>query len=417
MSNTVKWLAWNMPGAPTMNQTHGELIAVLDACLVDGFNPKTPTGITRSGSIATIGLPVGHGYEAGRILRVGGAAQTEYNGDKLLLSVTATSATYAVTGTPTTPATGTFTAKFAPLGWEKVFSSTNRAAYRSPNVLSTRPYLYVDNSASATWSPGRGINGTVESCESMADIDTRVNPVPRDTTTTRLDGWLHWYQARGAGTKTSTGHGSYNRSWVIVGDDRSFYFLNNPCTGQGRAVWGYGDFISFKPSDGFPVFLMGAENYDDNVNYNVPAGLSAGNSYNQSVLNGCIVQRSYFGIGAQANFSVGGLYFTPGSGGNTIASGYNSNWAFPNQADASMLLSPKYVYESNQGVRGQLPGAYAILQTRPYGDLTVVDNVAGYPDRKFLVVAADAYDVGNPTSGAPAVNLARHAFDITGPWH
>lgn len=140
MSESVKSLAWNMPGAPQMNQTHGELIAVLDACLVNGFNPKTPTGITRSGSIATVGLPSGHGYEAGRILRLGGANQAEYNGDKLLISTTAVSATFAVTGSPVTPATGVFTAKFAPLGWEKVFSATNRAAYRSPNVLSTRPY-------------------------------------------------------------------------------------------------------------------------------------------------------------------------------------------------------------------------------------------------------------------------------------
>lgn len=69
------------------------------------------SGITRSGSTATATTATAHGFETGEIVRIAGATQTEYNGDHRITVASSTTFTYAVSGSPTTPATGTITAK------------------------------------------------------------------------------------------------------------------------------------------------------------------------------------------------------------------------------------------------------------------------------------------------------------------
>jgi hypothetical protein len=69
---------------------------------------RTPTSITRSGSTATInGVPSGHSLLANHMVRVKGCDQPEYNGVFRITSVTANTISYAVSGSPATPATGT----------------------------------------------------------------------------------------------------------------------------------------------------------------------------------------------------------------------------------------------------------------------------------------------------------------------
>lgn len=64
-------------------------------------------GITRSGSTATLTVTVPHGLAVGAWFRVRNATQSEYNGSFQVASVVSTTVlTYAVTGTPATPATG-----------------------------------------------------------------------------------------------------------------------------------------------------------------------------------------------------------------------------------------------------------------------------------------------------------------------
>lgn len=68
----------------------------------------TSVSITRSGSTATV-THTAHGYETGQKVNIRGANEGEYN---VVASITVTDAntyTYAVTGTPATPATGTIT--------------------------------------------------------------------------------------------------------------------------------------------------------------------------------------------------------------------------------------------------------------------------------------------------------------------
>lgn len=76
------------------------------------FGPVRDTcTITRSGSVATATV-ANHGYVTGDKVWILGANQPEYNGLRTITGVpSSTTFTYAVTGTPVTPATGTIRAK------------------------------------------------------------------------------------------------------------------------------------------------------------------------------------------------------------------------------------------------------------------------------------------------------------------
>jgi len=70
---------------------------------------KSVTSITRSGSTATATITT-HGYTTGWYVTVAGATQSEYNGTYEITVTSANTFTYAVSGTPATPATGTIEA-------------------------------------------------------------------------------------------------------------------------------------------------------------------------------------------------------------------------------------------------------------------------------------------------------------------
>ena len=75
----------------------------------DGTGPlpyQLSTTITRSGSTATA-TATAHNMDVNDIAVVTGAVQDEYNGQKTITAVTANTFDYTVSGTPTTPATGT----------------------------------------------------------------------------------------------------------------------------------------------------------------------------------------------------------------------------------------------------------------------------------------------------------------------
>lgn len=133
-------------GAPTETGQAGSRIALLDALLINGYNLRSVSGITRSGATATATTTVAHGYSVGDTVLIEGASQSDYNGNAVITSLTTTTFSYAVANSPVTPATGTITVKRAPAGWEKTYSGTNKAVYRPPAAAGTRMYLRIDDS-------------------------------------------------------------------------------------------------------------------------------------------------------------------------------------------------------------------------------------------------------------------------------
>ena len=76
-----------------------------------GWSTVTPTSITRTGSTATVTLASPVNWQSGSTVTIAGAVETEYNGAFVIAVTDSTHFDYDVTGTPTTPATGTITAK------------------------------------------------------------------------------------------------------------------------------------------------------------------------------------------------------------------------------------------------------------------------------------------------------------------
>lgn len=89
-------------------------VSTLEDCWIEGntqagpVREVTPTSITRSGSVATVTLPSSEAQmQTGMYKRIYGADQSEYNGLHLITKTSPTTFTFAVSGTPATPATGT----------------------------------------------------------------------------------------------------------------------------------------------------------------------------------------------------------------------------------------------------------------------------------------------------------------------
>ncbi len=70
------------------------------------------TSITRVGTLATA-TKVGHGFVSGQNINITGANQSEYNGYHEITVLTSSTFTFTVSGTPTTPATGTILASLS----------------------------------------------------------------------------------------------------------------------------------------------------------------------------------------------------------------------------------------------------------------------------------------------------------------
>lgn len=70
-------------------------------------SPLSITGITRVGQVATAVAAVAHSLSNGDIVKITGSDQADYNITAEISNITTTEFDYTVTGTPTTPATGT----------------------------------------------------------------------------------------------------------------------------------------------------------------------------------------------------------------------------------------------------------------------------------------------------------------------
>lgn len=375
MTITVKLFQSTDAGAPVMNGTAGAMIALLDACLINGFNTKAPSGITRSGSTATATFAAAHGFGPYDVVLHAGADQAEYNGEFRIFNITANSYDFTVTGTPATPATGTLSAKRAPLNWTKAFSGTNKAVYKSSEAGSTGLYLRIDDS-DARFCRTRGY-------ETMTDVDTGTGLFP---TVAQLANGPTW-------TKSVTADATA-RKWTLVGDGRLFYLFVDYFGTAGLAPpLVFGDVISHKSGDLYHVILSGGT-----TDYTANGGNGFG-KLDMATTTGCYMARSYNQLGSAVSFARFGS-----SGSNYL--GY-SGLVYPSPVDGGLLVAPVLAYETS-AVRGRVPGIYHSIQSVPLLHGDVVSGVVGL-DGKNLFMCGVAVDPGYTYVG-------RAALDITGPW-
>lgn len=426
MTSNIKMYDHTMPGVPQLTNNWGCMTALLDACLATGFSLKTINSITSTGGIATATVSSGHSYRPGQWLSVTGADQAAYNGEVQVLGADSNTFTYAVTGTPVSPATGTISAKVAPLGWEIAFTGTNKRAYRSANILSNRPYLRVDDGLDPAYTTTYAKKAKVTMAQGMSDIDTFIgarapydslnstkNEVGSGSGATAYDGWYKWYYAKTSNNVPDTSQpAAINRGWCLIGDDRGFYLFVESIDASGLGGKCFTDFASFRQNDQFNTILcacnayVAANEYPSNVDGAAYGSSDFSSRFVRSMdSTGKVLMRSYLQVGANVNVS-----FTSLNTNNTqTVSGYSTGISWPNGPDYGLILSPVLIKEGTH-LRGQMPGMFWIHNDSPgLGHLETVTGVAGYPGRTFVIVKA-AHGVSNQSLPAYL------AFDITGPW-
>lgn len=366
----VKLFDSSQIGAPSLSGTAGNLISLLDAILINGFNLKTLDGITRSGSIATATCAAGHGYHAYDVVSIAGAAQTEYNGEFVITNVTSTSFDFTVTGTPVSPATGTITAKIAPLGWGKAFAGVNTAAYRASDVTSTRLYLRVDDT-NAKYA-------NVAGYETMTDVDTGSGQFA-DTVSV-------WNKSNTADAVT--------RPWYIIGDGLAFYLMTAWWANSQTKFEGgfFGDIITYKSGDAYHCALIATA---------TQSAVNIGQSnffFNFSTTsNGKKIARSY----SQLNGQVATWQKTMG---------WNESLpAYPSPVDNGLNMSKVYAAEGTSlTLRGEYPGWYfpmhAFSNLPAHG--TVITDIPDAPGKRFFCGSTVDYNASDQKS----------IVDVTGPW-
>lgn len=387
MLDKFTWMHSGQVGAPQMNGaagSNGQMLQVLDACLIDGFNPQTVTIATKTATNVTLTFGVSHGYELGQLILVAGATDAALNGKHRVKTKTATTITIDAVGVAAT--TGAITTKAAPLGWQSIFGSADplKRAYRSDSLESSKTVLYLD----MTLPTGNGYNATdpakramVSMCEDMTTLGVQINSYTdaENNYATNPNGRLLWYQAR-ANSRAAAVNSDINRSWVIVGNDKVFYFFNawttqTAAVNQSRDFFAFGDFLGLDGKENkLNCGWLGAINTNDSSNVSsafVGAGIG-GESTVSADIKGYMI-KSYNGTG-----SLKPLVMSSDGGITKYLSGYKSSIPdFPNPATQGLLGLPIYIM-SDTGFRAIMPSILNIYQTlgsHTAWDKVVTDNI------------------------------------------
>ncbi len=381
---TVKIFSSSMSSAPTLNNTAGTLIALLDACLVNGFGSMTASAAVVASGVCTLTFGSAHSFVVGSVARVAGITTSGYTGlnaDQKVAAVTTNTVSFATTLSDATLA-GTITAMLAPTGWSKAFTGTNLAAYRSADINSTQPYLRVDDTGTAT--------ARVTGYQTMTDVSTGTYATP---TASQQSGGYYWPK----------GSSSTVRNWFLIADTRCFY-LCVACNSSYTSTYfvaGFGDLVPQASADIYTWFINGAT-ADPNSGSVPECSLGYQCSPPSTTLSsGFVLARSYAGWGyatAGQRAAMGMNTGYPGSSASILT--------FPNGSDNALLLTDYLAMQSYTALRGRFPGVKVPLQYAG-GLIYNPGELVSINSRSYLFVP-----IGTVTAGAVGFMV----FDATGPW-
>ena len=374
-------------GAPVLSGSAGALRAVIRACLVDGFGAGAVATLTVSGGIATATYAGAHPFKMGYVAQFAGATPAGLNGDKVILSVTGTSVTFAAPGVPDGAATGTITSKAAPAGWQELFAGAlaNVIALKPSVVEATGCVLRVDDTGT--------INARVRAYEAMSDISTGVGMTPLES---QAAGGLWW-------PKSATANATA-RAWILVADARGFYLAVAPAGGDRYTLLFAGDIASLKSGDAYGYLLTG--NQADQTNASSAPDGCVGYSH-RSARTGAYLVRAYTAIGESTAAQRLGAHHN-GSTADVYAgtAGYSLG-AYPNGANNGLLTGALELHAA--GLCGTLPGLLHPVQDcgTSFATGATVDGTDDLAGRRLLAIR----------TGPPAGGTVGTVFiDTTGNW-
>ena len=387
MSTPVKFFHSELPGAPVLSGTAGSLIAVLDACLVNGWGLLTAQSASVSGGICTLNFATGHSFEADIVALVAGAVTPALNGEQRISAVGTNLVRFPAPGVADGPVSGTITIKIAPAGWSKPFSGANKGAYRSLSPSASGAYLRVDHSAPRY--------ARLRAYSTMTDIDAGTDPTPSDA---QISG--------GDYIPVSSSSDATARRWMVAASDRFVHIMpaNSSTYPLDYSLCSAGDYPSLKVGDAYPVIVV-ADPSDTSGSgspgYNNALNLPYGSA-------GAWLMRPYTQIGG----ALAAYLYKPGFL-STNASGSTGHPPGPNPINNAIEVCPTLIYEGAtvQGNRrGELPGLYGIPHNlgSAFDSKDRITPAVGLPGHTLIAVRY----YGNAT----LAQSFRFAIDITGPW-
>lgn len=388
----VKWITSDMRGAPVVSGTPGAFIGAADAFFLTGWGTATAITVTVSGGVGTATFNEGTFFSDHAVVLIAGATPAVLNGEARVLSHTNNSITFE-TDAPDGTATGTITIKYAPVGgWEKKYSGTNLAVYKSTDVQAHGRHWRVDDTGTTA--------ARVVEYETMTDVNTGSGPSPTAT-----------YISGGGYVHKSTVASAAAARYAMAADSRTVLLAFEPGTASMATyrvanIRGFGDAIALSTvGDSWASFVS-------------LCGSSSTSSFFTGALSGgpasttggfSALSRPYTGLGASVIADV-----VPLSGTLAMASGGDPFMgAAPSVVDGQIKLSRVFLKE--QGIpnppRAIVPGVLYVPQSGLVNSVAGGDIAVGAGDwagRQLMAVVCGTGSNQLPTGAA--------FIDITGPW-
>lgn len=244
VDTSVKWARSTMPGAPALTRAAGSLIALLDALLVNGWGQQTASSVVVAGGVATATFPSDHAAAKYAVVLVEGATPGGLNGEQKVTAVAPNAIQWATAEADGTAA-GIITVKMAPAGFNKPFSGTNLAVYKSAHPYAHGQFLRV---ADTTAEYARAIG-----YENMTAISTGTGLFP---SAAQVSGGYYW-------GKSDATSGTTPSPWLFASDGRCLYLFVQGCfetsSGLANAILAFGDLIpEALAGDPFATVLAGS---------------------------------------------------------------------------------------------------------------------------------------------------------------
>lgn len=387
-----------MRGLGGIDGTPGSLTSILDKVTSLGYGEVTAINITVSGGIARANFNLNESFQVNSTIRVSGSNIAALNGDHL---VTDASNSYA--SWPTGAADGvtstTVTVKGAPLGFNIAFTDTNKRGYTSSSLESTGHFISVDDTTAKY--------ATIFCYEKMTGISTGIGRNPAQ------DSQSDWPKSQTADTT--------KRDWIIIGDDRGFYYgiaapTNTLSVGDiGLQPWPFTFYFVGEAIDETPIkqhcFLLFSERNVQHFGRVTSATTYSGIAVTDYSVHGSYpgyvshtVSRDFLGSSKSPRIR---LQTEMGIG---VSGRFGAGPPYPNPGNNKTFLTRITVHEETTNMRrGTLPGAYALAHNGS-GSLTttsIIENVEGLENRILMCFASTKF-----SSTFDSLMI----FDITGNW-
>lgn len=363
-------------GAPVLNNAVGSLIAVLDACLITGYNTKSVTSITVASGVATV-VCTGHGFSNtyGKVIRHAGATPAGLNIDARISGVTTNGYTFLCPGVSDGVATGTITAKIAPMDWTKQYSGTNKAMYKRSDAAANGCMLRIDDNTV-------GQNARALMVQTASGIDTYTNEAP---TTAQVSGGQYWSKGYNSATAAD---------WFVVADGLFFYLFVKSANASNYPFTSFffGDILSLRPSDTLNCVIGGGT---------APSGGSTMQSAGSMGTAAFVISGGKNGVSISQNL---------GMAGNASTNHGITGAVYPSDVDGGMVIQYPQLINEGTSVRGVLPGLATCLNniSATLVPKTQVSIVTGSP--RVFILAHQASSIGSSTVQCVPM------IDLTGPW-